>query len=232
MTPDGASIPLSPHGMFPHRRSLLPCRLGYCSQRSLHDAPMFRALPKVALNGAHQCVCPDSCASSIPNVVNGCSLVTCPKRMSSGPGMRPARALPIHHMSNIVVQFQVPCALLADCTHDNSRGALSAPLLHKIVFGYVLVLALGPRTCPRGGKPFKRFVAHFSGLRAIATLPTMLVVVVPCNISSFRHRTLQCWMACSGDHAPLPAQHVHRLRKGNHRRISRVLGRHVHDVLH
>ena len=36
------------------------------SQRSLHNAPIFRLLLKVAVNGTHQCDCPNFCGAVAP----------------------------------------------------------------------------------------------------------------------------------------------------------------------
>ena len=43
---------------------LLLCRL--VSQRSLHNAPIFRLLLKVAVNGTHQCDFPNFCGQQCP----------------------------------------------------------------------------------------------------------------------------------------------------------------------
>ena len=45
------------------RSSLLSCQ-GVSSQRSLHNAPIFRLLLKVAVNGTHQCDYSNFCGSS------------------------------------------------------------------------------------------------------------------------------------------------------------------------
>ena len=38
----------------------------YASQRSLHNAPVFRLLRKVAVNGTHQCDFLNFCGASVP----------------------------------------------------------------------------------------------------------------------------------------------------------------------
>ena len=55
-------------GVVAFEKGVQKSRLASISQRSLHNAPIFRLLLKVAVNGTHQCDFPNFCGQQCPTL--------------------------------------------------------------------------------------------------------------------------------------------------------------------
>jgi hypothetical protein len=113
------------------------------SQCSLHNAPIFRLLLKVAVNGTHQCESLNFCGTFCPNLHH---LTDCTSYMFS-PSQR--------HRTNVVsfelrsLMFSLPCltVLAQDLCYSDPLSLVLTFLTHTMAVRILSLVAAFPNLC-------------------------------------------------------------------------------------